>query len=196
MKKLFHLCVSSPKEVLFRSEEDFRRIENCLALALFKTDSKLLADSFMSNHYHLAVQTENSGQFMQSMRIAYNKYFNNKYLRSGILGEPHYFSIELNGIYHILAALSYVFRNALHHGVASTPYEYAHSSVNCIFARQLGKRFPDNILSDKNEIKKHLPPNNALPKGYKMDSNGLILRESYLETSQVELLYGTPRYRT
>lgn len=58
MKKIYHLCLSSHREVLFRDEEDFTIGFNYLAEAAFYTESRLLADGFMSTHWHNIVRTE------------------------------------------------------------------------------------------------------------------------------------------
>ena len=132
MKKTYHLCLSAGDEIMFRDLDDYHRGFNCFAIALYKTDSTGLVESFMSNHFHLVIQTENPKDFMYNMRQPYSKYFNHKYGRSGILGEDKHFQIEISGLHHHLAAMSYTLRNALHHGIAPIPYAYPHSSANVI----------------------------------------------------------------
>ena len=56
MKKTYHLCLSAGDEVMFRDEEDYNRGFNCFALALHKTDSIGLVESFMSNHVHFVLK--------------------------------------------------------------------------------------------------------------------------------------------
>ena len=192
MKKTYHLCLSAGNEVLFRDREDFNRGFNCFALALYKTDSTGLVESFMSNHFHLIVQTENPSAFMQAMRMPYSKYFNHKYSRTGILGNRHHFFLEIDGLYHTLAAMSYVLRNALHHGVASMPYGYPHSSVNSIFRQEMGKSNNEKLLSPRH-IHRFIGKRTEYPSHYKMDVNGIFTRESVLDIPQVEHYYSTPR---
>ena len=86
MKKTFHLCLSSGDEIMFRDEEDYNRGFNSFALALYKTDSTGLVESFMSTHTHLLVQTSDPNRFMGAFRMPYTKYFNRKYCRNG---KPH-----------------------------------------------------------------------------------------------------------
>ncbi len=57
MKKIYHLCLSSHDEVLFRSESDLIRGFNALALASLTTDSALLADGLLTTHLHFLTQT-------------------------------------------------------------------------------------------------------------------------------------------
>ena len=192
MKKTFHLCLSADHEVMFRDTEDYNRGFNYFALALYKTDSTGLVESFMSNHVHFLVQSANPDKFMGLFRMPYAKYFNNKYGRAGTLGEPHHFCSEVRGLYHHLAAMSYILRNALHHGVVPIPYAYPHSSVNAIFRKEMGKHIEEKLLP-QNAFYRHIGRRASYPDTYKMTQSGLFLRESVLDIAQVENMYMTPR---
>lgn len=192
MKETCHLCLSSKEEVLFRTKEDYNWGFNCLALALYKTDSALLADSFMSNHLHEIVQTAEPDRLMKLWRMSYTRHFNKKYHRRGQLGETEHFATSVEGVYHLLAALSYVFRNALHHGVTQTPFAYPHTSANAIFRDELGKTAAVQLLQPKS-YHNHVARNAEIPSHYKMNMDGLFLRENVVAVKQVELIYVTPR---
>ncbi len=192
MKQLYHICLSAGDEVMYRSEEDFIRAFNCYAVALYRTGSSSLADSFMSNHFHACVETGNVKELMYHYRAAYSRYFNRKYHRCGSLGEKVPFVIDVVGVYHRLAALSYTKRNALHHGVASTPFAYPHNSANAIFRMELGKCLEPDILP-RHKFYRFLPDKADVPAHYKMNSNGLLLRESVMDVQQVEYFYNSPR---
>lgn len=192
MKKTYHLCISSDDEVMFRDEEDYNRGFNCFALALYKTGSTGLVESFMSTHAHLLVQTGDPGGFVRAVRMPYAKYFNYKYSRSGRLGEEGYFCLEIDGLHHNLAAISYILRNGLHHGVAPIPYAYPHCSVNSIFQKEMGK-LPATDLLPRKSFYRHIGRNADCPDTYKMSSSGLFLRESVLDIPQVENMFVTPR---
>lgn len=192
MKKTYHLCLSGGSEVMFRSDSDYIRANNCLCLAAHKTESNILGYSIMSNHTHVCVRTEDPYGFMKAFRYPYNRYFNNKYKRSGQLGEKYFFQIEINGLYHLLAALSYVLRNALHHGVTATPFGYRYSSIHALFKKELGKFDNPELLSKKSQYL-YLPGTKPLPDGFKMDKYGLILPESVIDVADVEHQFSTAR---
>ena len=192
MKKTYHLCLSSDNEIMFRDEEDYIRGFNCYALALYKTGSTGLVESFMSTHTHLLVQTSDPNKFMGAFRMPYTKYFNHKYCRSGKLGESVHFTMEIEGLYHHLAAMSYILRNGLHHGLVSIAYGYPHCSINAIFQKEMGKR-PEQDLLPQNSFYRHIGRNVEFPDSYKMNRSGLLLRESVLDIAQVENLFATPR---
>ena len=167
MKKTYHLCLSAGDEVMFRDLEDYHKGFNYFALALYKTGSTGLVESFMSTHAHLLVQTEDPAAFMFAFRNPYSKYFNSKYGRSGRLGENRHFELELSGYHHMIAAASYVLRNPLHHGAAPIPYAYQHSSANAIFRTQMGKYFTEPLLPAKS-YSRYLGRSAQYPDTYRM----------------------------
>ena len=192
MKKTYHLCLSAGDELLFRDIEDYNRGFNCFALALYKTDSTGLVESAMSNHYHQLVQTRCPNEFMHHFRLSYSMYFNRKYHRSGRLGEEMHFAVDVVGYNHMIAAMSYVLRNALHHGVAPIPYAYPYSSANAIFMKEMGKIPCDKLLAPR-YYRRFINWSAAFPDSYKMTESGVFTRESVLDIPQVESLYATPR---
>ena len=171
MKKTYHLCLSSDDEVMFRCREDFIRGINCLCLAAHYTEAILLAYVFMSNHVHIIVRTEDPQKFMIKFRYSYNKYFNAKYHRKGRIGEEKFFKIELIGLHHMLTAIAYVLRNPVHHGICATP--------GGTLPRKSAYRF--------------IPSRSVLPESYQMNSEGMILPETVIDTQDIEHQFSTAR---
>lgn len=192
MKKTYHLCLSAGDEVMFRDLEDYHRGFNCFAMALQKTGSTGLVEAEMSTHMHQLIQTADPGEFMYCFRQSYSMHFNHKYQRKGRLGEEQHFTMEVVGYNHTTAAASYTLRNAVHHGVAPTPYAYPHCSANAIFRREMGK-FLDEKLLPARSYSKYIGKRAKAPEGYKMTESGVFTRESVLDIPQMESLYGTPR---
>lgn len=192
MKKTYHLCLSAGKEVMFRDLEDYNRGFNCFALALHKTGSIGLVEAFMATHTHQLVQTDDPNRFMYAFRHPYSIYFNHKYQRRGRLAEESHFTLEVVGHHHTIAAASYVLRQALHHGVAPTPYAYPHCSANAIYRKEMGKFFNERILPEKSYAR-FIGKRAKCPSGYKMTESGVFTRESVLDIPQMEDRFGTPR---
>ena len=192
MRKTYHFCLASHGEVMHRSEEDYIYDVNCFAVAVARTESRALADSIMSSHDHFCAQTDNISELAFLRRNAYTRYFNTKYDRKGRLGEKEQFVIELRGIRHVTAAVSYVNRNPLHHGICPTPFGYRFCSSNSIFQSELGKGYSGPFLSSR-ERHRYLPSNNTLPESFRMDASGMILQEDIIDVRYVEELYVTPR---
>ena len=192
MKRTYHLCLSAGNENMFRDEADYIHGVNCLCLAAIKTDSIILAYSFMSNHVHICVRTADPDRFMKAFRYPYNRYFNKKYMRKGRIGEHDYFLLKIDGLYHLLTAIAYVLRNPLHHGVAATPFGYRFSSVNAIFRKELGRDDVPQILPEKS-CYLYLPSRATLPKGYFMGPDGMILPETFVDVADLQHKFATAR---
>ncbi|MBR5735937.1 MAG: hypothetical protein IKX60_03995 [Bacteroidales bacterium] len=194
MKKtgVYHVCLSSHDEVMFRSTADLNMGFNCLAVATLYTDSHLLAEGFMTTHYHFLLRTSSLREVMFRCRYAYARYFNTKYHRSGSIGEKRYFWLEIDGLYHTLSALNYVIRQGLHHGLAITPFGYPHCSANAFFRSDLGKNESPQLMPEWNRYK-YLPANVKIPEKYRMSAQGALLREDVLDIALVEQYYVSPR---
>lgn len=192
MKRTYHLCLSGGDEVMFRQKEDYVRGINCLCLAAHKTDSILLAYTFMSNHVHIGVRTACPELLIKHFRYSYNRYFNRKYHRHGRLGEQDFFMLEIDGLYHLLTAISYILRNPLHHGITATPFGYRYSSINALFMKELGRFYEPELMPSKSQYL-YLPDRGCLPSGYRMSSDGLILPESVVDVADMEHQFSTAR---
>ena len=177
---------------MFRDLEDYHKGFNYFALALHKTGSTGLVESFMSTHTHQLVQTSAPEDFMYHFRQPYSMYFNHKYHRSGRLGEDLHFTLEIVGYHHLIAAACYTLRNPLHHGVVSIPYAYPHCSVNSIFRKEMGK-FDDIEILPQRSYSRFLSRRAEYPDNYKMSKSGVFIRETVLDIPQVESWFLTPR---
>lgn len=192
MKSTYHICMASHDEVMFRNETDLIIGFNYLAYTALETDSAILADGFLPTHHHEAVRTSDPDEFARRSRYAYTRYFNAKYFRKGSLGEKKGFILEVDGLYHTQAMLSYVIRQGLHHGLASTPFGYPHCSANAIFRGDLGKELSPALINVAHRSS-FLPFNCALPIKYRMAANGCLLREDIEDIGYVESIYVSPR---
>lgn len=188
-----HLIITSHKEVLFREAKDVGTFLNCIALAAYSTETRILADAEMSTHCHLGIISPRPNEFCRSVRIRYSRYFNKKYKRDGRFGETGCYVTFLDGAAHICTAISYILRNGLHHGISPTPFGYPYCSVNYLFTKDLGRDSFKQSITDRNEIASCLPKCSEFPDGYAMDSSGVFLRESFEEIKLVESLYVSAR---
>ena len=193
MRNLYHLCVASHDEVIFRDESDFITFTNLMALACFKTNEELLADALMSTHYHLAVMSHNPTPFIAFLRHSYGRYFNHKYRRKGRLGPKGYFKYKIEGQRHRNAALSYILRNGLHHAQSATPFGYRHCTVNSVYNKEMGRLPERHTITSRTQIATFLPRHSEFPDHFVMNEKGMFLRESFMEIPQLEMMFITPR---
>ena len=192
MKTLKHICFTSHGEVMFRDTEDVRHFFNMMVISAWKYQIQLLVDTEMSNHVHLILLGEQVGSFVKELRKRYTMHFNNRYGRSGKLGEKGYFCLEISGNNHIIAAISYVLRNPLHHGVTGTAFAYRFSAINDLFREDLGKFDKPTLLKSREDIARELPRRAEFPDSFRMTTEGWFTRESTMELRQTELLFVSP----
>ena len=177
---------------MFRNVDDMNYAFNSLCSALYKTDSICLAEAFISTHHHGCYLTSLPRELMHIHRTSYTKYFNNKYGRTGSLGEKGFFMQEIDGLRHQVSAITYVLKNPVHHGISATPFAYPYCSANAFIRKDLGKDFSPRLLTSE-QIRMSLPRRAEFDPSWKMGTEGVFLRESVLETAMVESLYSTPQ---
>jgi len=178
---------------MFRDEEDFLRGINALALACIYNGAKLCTFSLQSDHVHFDALTDIPSTIVKSFRRIHTMYFNRKYHRTGPLGEHSFFINEIDGIRHIEAAESYILRNAVHHGIAASPFGYPFNSSCCYFAKDLGHSFLSSIDFSKYRKGTFLPHNRRFSKDILMNPQGIIDPKHYIEISLVEKFFTSPR---
>lgn len=193
MENFYHVCFSTKKEAMFRNHEDHVAFVNCLALALYSTNAKLYVDTEMSNHVHLGIGTEDPRPFIRNLRQRYTRHFNEKYFRSGRLGELETFCLKLEGHYHLLTAWSYILRNGMHHGICLLPFAYEYSTIRHIFKKAYHWDSTDTLITSRNEIAGCLPRRSEFPDEYVMDGAGMFVGECFTQIALVEASYGSPR---
>ena len=130
--RIYHLCLSCKKGLMFRSRQDYIRFINNMALLAHKYKVRILAFAVMSNHYHICIMTDDFRQFFRSLKISYSNYYRHKYGVS--LPKASGFKQEATGNLHIVTLLAYVLRNPVHHGLVGHPFAYPYSSAGCYFS--------------------------------------------------------------
>ena len=191
MLSMYHLCYTSHDEVMYRNREDMNTAFNSLCSALCKTESRCLAETFITTHHHGCYYTECPHELIRTTRSSYTRQFNEKYERKGPLGDEGFFKAILEGTQHQVTAITYTIRNTVHHGITRTPFEYPFCSANAFFRKELGKDYGPDLLLSPEQIKAALPRRAAFDLSWKMGPEGVFLRESVLETALVENLYAT-----
>jgi len=195
MKHLYHLSISCHSETLFRNPEDIRSITNILALAAFSAGVEIWVDALMGTHLHLIVfgEEERVLNLGRRLKLRITKYHRGRYRGVGPLFDHRIFMLQLEGPNHILAAISYVLRNGMHHSQSATPFGYTACSVNNLFCKELGKEPVKPLYTSRAEIAGALPRFSVFPDNFALDAGGMIMRESFEELKRVELYYKTPR---
>ena len=193
-RRLYHICFTSHNEVLCRSYKDYCMMFNCIAQAVFKTGSSLLAHAIMSTHVHMIAVCADPSNLVMRIRTSYTQMFNHRYKRKGALGDKAFFCSKLEGRRHIAAAISYVIRNPYHHEVCANLYSYPFSSVNQYFKNKIQSFSPVTEAvfrrkkSDIIRIKNHLPDDVDV-----LRSTGMISYDDVVDSVLVEGYFGSYR---
>lgn len=195
MKQLYHVCITCHSETLFRDDQDIRNITNILALVAFSCEIEIWVDAEMATHLHLIVfgEPDKVGSFAGRLKMRIAKYNRGRSGGAGPLFDPVTFVLRLEGQNHILAAISYVLRNGMHHAASATPFGYPNCTVNELFRTELGKPPVKKQIVSRAEIAACLPRCSVFPDHYAMAADGTFLRSTFEELCRVELCYRTPR---
>lgn len=190
--KIVHICLASHDEVMFRDHNDYVRAFNYFAEGVFATESRAIAEGFMSDHFHICVQTDSPQELLFKMRNAYVRYFNSRYHRNGRLAERNAFVSEIDGACHLTACVSYVLRQGLHHGLTTTVFEYPYTSANALFKRELGKTADAPQMPEKSRYQ-YLLRSTCIDPSIRMDNTGQLFREDVIDTHFTENIFITPK---
>lgn len=186
---LMHVCIKSGGELMHRDEEDYRSGISRMALAAYRTGTRIFAFAFMSNHIHIVAQSPDISCFVSNYRNAYTRWFNVKYRRKGRLGDRYFHTEPLGTLYRTLHAVNYVLRNPVHHLVADTAMGYEFCSARYVFASDL---CIDECRAGKSRSAL-CSKNASIPDSYWLNGEGMISPKSFLEISAVERLYMTAK---
>ena len=98
----------------FKNHKDFGLSKNITSEILDTKAVELISFALMPNHFHLFVQELEEGgisKYLQRIEIAYTKYFNTKYRRSGYLFQGPFQSVHVDSNEQALYLSAYIHLN-------------------------------------------------------------------------------------
>jgi putative transposase len=116
---------------IFLADDDPHAYLQMLAVSVSRYSIRVVAFCLMTNHVHLVVIPEDQtalGRAVGRTHLAYSRYFNVKYGRSGHLWQNRYFSCPLDADHHV-AAVRYVERNPVRARLCTEAWSYRWSSA-------------------------------------------------------------------
>ena len=127
------------KQNIFDGDEDFMSFIRILHSLVNRRDEKgnllpplctIYAYCLMSNHVHLLIREkeEDIGQAIKRLGVAYVKYFNTKYERTGHLFQDRFLSEPVNTIEYFMTLMRYIHQNPVKAGIAKEVRDYQWSS--------------------------------------------------------------------
>jgi REP element-mobilizing transposase RayT len=129
----YHLTArGNERRDIFLSHKDYEKFLYYLKEAIHKYGILLHAYVFMSNHYHLMVETPkaNLSTFMHDLNSAYTTYFNLKRGRAGHLFQGRYKAILVDVDHYLLELSRYIHLNPVRAGIVKRPEGYPYSSFH------------------------------------------------------------------
>ena len=118
------------REKIFWNEKDKERLRTILERTKERYGYLLHGYVFMSNHYHLLIETPraNIKQIMQNINTSYTVFVNRKYGRSGHLFQGRYKAFIVDKERYLLALGRYIHLNPVRAGVVRRPEDFGWSS--------------------------------------------------------------------
>ena len=118
------------REKIFWDERDKEKLRTILERTKERYGYLLHGYVFMSNHYHLLIETPraNIKQIMQNINTSYTVFVNRKYGRSGHLFQGRYKAFIINKERYLLVLGRYIHLNPVRAGVVRRPEDFGWSS--------------------------------------------------------------------
>lgn len=114
----------------FSDEKDYQYMEQLIKQTQQKYEFEIHAYCFMTNHYHLLLETKNDhiSNIMKQIDQQYTRYYNRKYHRDGALFRGRFKSCEVNSDNYFLQTSRYISLNPVKAQMVSKPEQYRWSS--------------------------------------------------------------------
>lgn len=135
------------RQAIFLESSDQRHYLRCLYHYKIKYAFRLFAFCLMTNHIHLLLRVSEQGtvsKIMQSLTVAYNRWYNFKYKSSGHVWQGRFSSSLVSDDEYLLTAMQYIEQNPLRAGMVNNIGDYLFSSY------RLNVRHANSKLIDRN----------------------------------------------
>jgi len=137
---LYHITArGNERAKIFFTPADYEKLLVYIKEAGDKFGTVLHAYVFMTNHYHLIVETPHAklSRAMHHINGSYTTYVNNKRKRSGHLFQGRYKAIIIDKDSYLLELSRYIHLNPVRAGLAARPQDYPYSSYRAfVFGKE------------------------------------------------------------
>ncbi|NQV14145.1 transposase [bacterium] len=119
------------RQQIFLSDADFRWFLNKADSLHIHENFEVIAFCLMPNHFHYYLRLKNEApisRFFQRLQLAYAKYFNRKYEKSGHVFEGPFNTVSLNDFQHITMLPKYIHMNPVAAGLTNLPGDWIFSN--------------------------------------------------------------------
>lgn len=191
--QFYHIYLrGNHKQDFFYKKNDYINVINRLALAAYHTSTKIWALEYLSNHFHLVIETKDRSAFMHYYRLSITQWYNHEYGGNGSIGGRHHgwgriTNPSEDGGEDLKDAISYTLRNCKKHGILDDFYNYPWSTIRLYY----NKRQNSTSLISKREASAFFPIHAIIPDHYRIDKSGMIVPQDFINVQGVEKLFGT-----
>lgn len=179
------------RQDFFYKMNDYINAINRLALAAYHTSTIIWALEYLTNHFHLVIETANRSAFMHYYRMSLSLWYNHEYGVSGTVGKRCYGWGKIthpseDGGEDLKDAIGYTLRNCKKHDMKEDFYTYTWSSIRLYFSE------PKEVkLISQKEASHFLPQRIEFPQKYRISKSGMILPQDFINVKGVESLFET-----
>jgi len=126
------------RKKIFFTERDYEKMKDYLKEAQNRYGYLLHSYIFMTNHYHLVIETPHSNlhEIMHYINSSYTTYINRKRARAGHLFQGRYKAILVDKDTYLLELSRYLHLNPVRAKIVSKPEEYPHSSYRSYIRKE------------------------------------------------------------
>ena len=190
----YHVCTNGQDSpIIMRDAEDFRIVQNYLAIAAWKTGAQILAYVIMSNHIHAALtckDRKSANRFIKLLKQLYSRHLNNKYgIKQALHGIDDSITL-IDSIQYLRNCIAYILRNPLCARICTRLEEYRWSSYSCYFAKKHTNKYQTVSSLGTRERRRLLKTRDSLSEcSLLIDQEGYIVNESFVRYDIVERLF-------
>lgn len=191
----FHVCTDGRMlPWMFQDEEDFIAGVNRIGICCLRTHVIVVAFVLMDNHVHFVLYGNalQCKQFITLYKQLVGTWIHIKYGLQDYLKMLPADILLLDTEERLLNTIAYIDRNPVVAGYKYLPTEYPWGSARCFFKtdNDAGKTKTLSTIS-RREQRKLLGTRVVLPGEWRVDENGMICLESFMDVRKVELLFKT-----
>ena len=138
------------RTVLYKDASDYMRFIECIVRARELYPFKLHSLCLMTNHFHMAIETQNIElwKIMQRILHPYSMDFNHKYNFTGHLFESRYTSCLVEDERYFLEVSRYIHLNPVKARMVREPLDYEYSSYGKFVSNGSAKKKSTKLIEE------------------------------------------------
>ena len=195
-KEYFHVCTDGRMlPWMFQDEGDFIAGVNRIGLCYMRTGVKVIAYVLMDNHVHFVLRgtMPECKRFITLYKQLTGTWIYHKYGLSDFLRQLPANIILLDSEERLLNAIAYIDRNPVVAGYRYLPTEYPWGSARYVFKNSREEEGTMSLSDMSCRVQRILLSTRvSLPGEWRVDKNGMLCPDLFLDASIIESYFKTP----